>query len=81
MQPRILRLHSSTIKKLLRTKKESEIDGCYRVTKRIHAILLSNDQKTSGEISNILKTPRSCVSKWIANYEKYGYDSLLYSRT
>ena len=77
MQPKVLCLHQSTIKKLLRTKKEAEIEGQYRVARRIHAIILNYDKKTSGEISSILKTPRSSVTLWLSNYEKHGYDSLL----
>lgn len=77
MQPCVLHLHPSTVKKLLRLRKESEMDGQYRVARRIHAVLLNNDKKTSGEISSILKTPRSCVTLWLTNYKKYGYDSLL----
>lgn len=77
MKSRILSIHHNTIKKLLRLKKEAEIEGEYRVAKRIHAMLLSNDGKTSGEISNILRSPRSCVSLWLSDYEKYGYESLL----
>ena len=61
----------------MRTKKEAEIEGQYRVARRIHAIILNNDKKTSGEISSILKTPRSSVTLWLSNYEKHGYDSLL----
>jgi len=77
MRARILNIHPKTLYKLKRLKKESEIDGVYRVAKRIHAILLNNNGKTSGEISNLLGSPRSCVTKWISNYEQYGYDSLL----
>jgi transposase len=77
VEARILSIHRNTVKKLLRLRKEAEIEGQYRVAKRIHAALLSNDGKTSGEISNILKSPRSCVTLWLADYEKFGYESLL----
>jgi transposase len=49
----------------------------FRVAKRIHAVLLNNDGKTSGEIATVLKSPRSCVSEWLKNYEEHGYDGLL----
>ena len=52
MKARILSIHKNTAKKLLRLKKEAEIDGEYRVAKRIHATLLSGDGRTSGEISS-----------------------------
>ena len=77
MQARILQLHPKTLKKLKRLKKESEIDGTYRVTKRIHAVILSHEGNTSGEISKLIDTPRSCVTQWLSNYEQHGYDGLL----
>lgn len=77
MKARILSIHRNTVKKLLQLKKEAEVAGEYRVAKRIHATLLNNDGMTSGKISNILKSPKSCVALWLANYEKYGYESLL----
>ena len=45
VKPSILRLHSNTVKKLLRLKKTAEMDGCYRIAKRIHATILSSDGK------------------------------------
>lgn len=77
MRAKILKLHPKTIDKLKRLKKESEIDGAYRVAKRLHAILLNNDGNTSGQISNLLDAPRSCVTEWITNYEQYGFGGLL----
>jgi transposase len=77
MRAKILKLHPKTIDKLKRLKKESEIDGAYRVGKRLHAILLNYYGKTSGQISNLLDAPRSCVTEWITNYERYGFDGLL----
>ena len=77
MRARLLKLHRKTLGRLLRLKKEAEVDGEYRVATRIHATILSNDGKTSGEISKLLKSPRSKVSGWLAGYEKHGYESLL----
>ncbi len=77
MKARVLRLHPNTATKLLRLRKEAEMEGEYRVVRRLHAVLLSNDGKTSGEISWILKAPRSRISEWLLNYEKYGYYGLL----
>ena len=77
MRPRTLRLHPMTAKKLLRLRDEAEGDGAYRVAKRIHAVLLNNDGHTSGQVSVVLKTPRSRVSEWLRNYEQFGYDGLL----
>jgi transposase len=76
-QPRIIRLHRKTEQKLLSLKKEAEQDGEYRVAKRIHAVLLNNQEKSSVEISKIIHSSRSKVSEWLKNYEIYGYEALL----
>lgn len=77
MRSRYLKLHFMTEKKLLGLKKEAEKDGAYRVAKRIHAVLLSNTGRTSGQIAEILHSPRSCVTEWLRNYENCGYEGLL----
>lgn len=77
MRPRQLRLHPMTVKKLRRLKKEAEADAVYRVAKRIHAVLLNHDGRTSGEIAEILTSPLSRVSQWLRDYEEHGYDALL----
>lgn len=77
MRARRLRLYPKTEKKLLRLKREAEVDGVYRVAKRIHAVLLNHKGKTSGEIAGLFEAPRSCISQWLSNYESYGYEGLL----
>lgn len=77
MHARFLKLHHRTFNKLIRDKKEAERDGVYRVAKRIHAVLLNHDGKTSGEITSLLKSPRSCICEWLKNYEEHGYEGLL----
>ncbi len=77
MKARMLRLHHKTYNKLLRWKKEAEQDGAYRVAKRLHAVLLNHEGKTSGEIATLLKIPRSCVTQWLTNYDVYGEEGLL----
>jgi len=77
MQPRFLSLHSKTREKLFSQRKEAEKDGYYRVARRIHSVLLNDEEYTSGEISDLLKTPRSRVSEWLKNYEENGYEGLL----
>jgi transposase len=62
---------------LKRLKDEAEIDGVYRVAKRIHAVLLNSEDYTSGEISRLLDAPLSKVSHWLRQYEQYGYEALL----
>src|SRR5436309_1635970 len=75
-RPRIIKLHIKTKKKLISLKKEAEQAGEYRVAKRIHAVLLNNQENTSTEISNIIHSSRAKVSEWLKNYEKYGYEGL-----
>lgn len=77
MHARFLKLHHRTEDKLIRDKKAAERDGAYRVATRIHAVLLNNDGKTSGEIAFLLKRPQSCVCEWLKNYEEFGYEGLL----
>lgn len=77
MQARSLQLHHRTLDKLIRDKKESEKEGAYRVSRRIHAVLLNHDGKTSGEIASLLQSPRSSVSEWLKRYEEQGYGGLL----
>lgn len=77
MNPRIISLHHKTREKLQRLKKEAETDGAYRVAKRIHAVLLNADDRTSGKIARIMDMPRSRVSEWLRNYCEHGFDGLL----
>lgn len=77
MRPRIINLHYKTKEKLRRLKKEAEYDGAYRVAKRIHAVLLNNESRTSGEIADILDAPLSRASQWLKDYEEQGYEGLL----
>lgn len=77
MRPRMLRLHPKTYDKLLRLRAEAEHDGAYRVARRIHAVILNADGRSSGDLAKVLKAPRSKVSEWLANYEAFGLDALL----
>lgn len=76
MQARMLTLHHKTVQSLLRQLKEAEIAGEYRIAKRIRAIIMNSEGQTSGEIADLLKAPRSCVSDWIRNYHDYGIEGL-----
>jgi len=77
MKPRQIYLHHQTKNKLQQLKKEAEQDGTYRVAKRIHAVLMNAEGRTSGDIANVLNSPRSCVSDWLRNYDQFGYEGLL----
>lgn len=77
MLPRFLHLHPATHRRLIRLSKEAERDGAYRVAKRLQAVVLNAEGRTSGELASILKAPRSKVSAWLSNYQTYGLQGLL----
>jgi transposase len=77
MLPRLLRLHPSTYQRLLRLSKEAERDGAYRVAKRLRAVVLNSEGRTSGELATLLPAPRSKVSAWLQQYEMHGVPGLL----
>lgn len=77
MRARILQLARHTLNKLLAWKKEAEADGAYRVARRVHAVLLSHDGYSSGQIAQLLKAPRSRVSDWLRQYQAHGAQALL----
>ena len=77
MLPRILRLHPSTYQRLIRLSKEAERDGAYGVAKRLLAVLLNSQGRTSGELAEVLQAPRSKVSEWLARYQAHGVEGLL----
>jgi hypothetical protein len=61
--PRIIKLHAKTRNKLITLKKEAEQAGEYRVAKRIHAVLLNDQEYTSTTIADMLNASRSKVSE------------------
>jgi transposase len=77
MRARFLKGHWRAIKRLLSFKKEAEKDGEYRVAKRIHAVVLNMEGRTSTQIAGLLKSPRSAVSLWLSNYEDHGIAGIL----
>jgi transposase len=77
MLPRLLRLHPSTYQRLVRLGKEAERDGAYRVAKRLRAVVLNSEGHTSGELAEILQSPRSKVSEWLQRYHRNGVEGLL----
>jgi transposase len=77
MLPRLLRLHPKTYSCLVRLSKEAERDGAYRVAKRLQAVVLNSEGRTSGELARVLPAPRSKVSEWLSRYQAYGVKGLL----
>ena len=74
MLARLLHLHPKTYGRLVRLGKEAERDGAYRVAKRLQAVVLNSEGRTSGELAGILKAPRSKVSEWLSLYQRHGVD-------
>jgi hypothetical protein len=58
MVPRILYLHPKTYRLLIRLRKQAEQDGAYRVAKRLQAVVLNSEGRTSGELAHLLAAPR-----------------------
>lgn len=77
MRARFLRLTSRKAQDLSALKREAERDGAHRVARRIYAVLLNHQRHTSGEIAQLLEAPRSKVSLWLGEYERYGWEALL----
>src|ERR1700719_1872597 len=77
MVPRILYLHPKTYKQLIRLRKQAERDGAYRVAKRLQAVVLNSEGRTSGDLAPLLAAPRSRVSEWLARYQAFGVEGLL----
>ena len=64
-------------KRLIRLRKQAERDGAYRVAKRLQAVVLNSEGRTSGELAHLLGSPRSRVSEWLARYQTFGVEGLL----
>jgi transposase len=62
---------------LVRLRKQAEQDGAYRVARRLQAVVLNSEGRTSGELARILQAPRSRVSEWLSRYQNYGMEGLL----
>jgi transposase len=70
-------VHPKTYDRLVRLRRDAEIDGAYRVATRLRAVILNSEGRTSGQIAEVLQSPRSKVSEWLLNYEEHGVEGLL----
>ena len=77
MRPRRISLRAGTVERLARVMREAESDGAYRVARRIHAVILNSDGRTSGDVASTLMVGRSRVSDWLRGYERHGFEALL----
>ena len=62
---------------LKRLKANVKKDKVFNVARRIQAILMNMDKKTSPEIAQILCVSRCQVSLWIRKYQQGGVEALL----
>jgi len=77
MIARLIQVHRKTRQRLNLLRKSAERDGAYRVARRLHAVVLNSEGRTSGEVARILESPRSKVSLWLANFQEHGVNGLL----
>ena len=77
MRPGPIHLHPKTYQRLVGLRREAERYGAYRVAKRLRAVLLNADRRSSVRIEEILQAPRSKVPEWLANYDRHGEEGLL----
>jgi transposase len=77
MQQRFIELHPRTKNKLHTMQLESAKDGAYRVSRRIHSVLLNNERRTSSEIARIVGATRVKVSEWLKIYAHQGIEGLM----
>lgn len=77
MQPIYAKGNKRTIQNLIKTKKAALREYQHRVATRIHAIILSIESYTTGEIAQLLKVNRTGVPVWINHWNTYGIKGLL----
>ncbi len=77
MRARFVHLTAKKAREFCALRRAAEADGAYRVARRLHAVLLSHQQHTSGEIARLLDAPRSRVSLWLQQFETHGWEALL----
>ncbi|MEK7397625.1 MAG: winged helix-turn-helix domain-containing protein [Candidatus Poribacteria bacterium] len=77
MQAIFAKGNQRTVNKLTFLRKEAIRDHQYRVATRLHAVTLSIEKHTSGQIANLLKVNRTNVPDWIHSWNNHGSDGLL----
>ena len=77
MQAIFAKGNQRTVNKIISLRKDAIADHQYRVATRLHAIMLSIEKHTSGDIASLLKVNRTNVPVWINNWNEHGADGLL----
>ena len=77
MQAIFAKGNQRTVNKIISLRKDALAEHQYRVATRLHAIMLSIEKHTSGDIADLLKVNRTNVPVWINNWNNHGADGLL----
>ena len=77
MQAIFAKGNQRTVNKIISLRKGALAEHQYRVATRLHAIMLSIEKYTSGDIADLLKVNRTNVPVWINNWNNHGADGLL----
>ena len=77
MKAKQLRNDKRKYKRILHLYKEAIEDRCFRVSRRLHAILLNMEGYKAPQIADILKVHRTNVSNWLRNWETEGLQGVL----
>jgi transposase len=77
MQPIFARGNLRTLQRLKTLRQEAQTDKAPRVALRLQAIMLSVQERTTGQIAQALQVDRTRVHAWIGAWNKYGDDGLL----
>lgn len=77
MQPIFARGNSRTLQRLKRLRQEAQTDKAPRVALRLQAVMLSVQQRTTGQIAQGLQVDRTRVHAWIGAWNEHGEVGLL----
>jgi transposase len=77
MKAKELKSDKRSHKKIFQLYKEAIEGRSFRVSRRLHAILLNLEGYTAPQIANILKVHRTNVSSWLRNWEAGGLQGVL----
>jgi transposase len=77
MKAKQLKRNKRKVQKVNKLYKEAIKDGAFRVSRRLHAILLNIEGYKAPQIADILKVHRTNVSIWLRNWEVEGLQGIL----
>jgi transposase len=77
MQPIFAQGNSRTLRRLKTLRQAAQTDKAPRVALRLQAIMLSVQERTTGQIAQALQVDRTRVHAWIGAWNEYGDEGLL----